>query len=143
MIRINPITRSLPILVCASFVSLLAACGPSNGGYYDANGNFVQAGAPYPTKKTARYSDQNDMYGNDYYANRQYDDNRRREYTRYDHNGYPVNSDGLAVPDNMMPPRGMCRIWFPQRPMANQPSVESCDNIRTRVPHGAFVIYGG
>jgi hypothetical protein len=43
----------------------------------------------------------------------------------------------------MFPPRGMCRVWFTKRAPANQPAIESCNGIKSRVPAGAYVIYGG
>ena len=68
----------------------------------------------------------------------------------YDRAGY-YNQDGsyigvhsdFAVPPDMFPARGMCRVWFPDRRPVNQPDIESCDGIKSRVPVGAYVIYGG
>ncbi|GEM_PF-3077413 len=141
--------RVLPLITGLSVVSLLAACGPS-GGYYDANGNYVSSGpADYPSQE--RYS-AHPPRDNDFYANRPYADDRYPEYAApYDKTPYhtntpysdPVRNNSIVVPENMVPPAGMCRVWFTQRPAAHQPKVESCDNIRTRLPRGAYVIYGG
>jgi hypothetical protein len=62
----------------------------------------------------------------------------------YDARGiYVAPGSGPAVPASMMPPEGLCRIWFANRPLQNQPGIESCQDIRTRVPLGSYVIYGG
>ena len=50
---------------------------------------------------------------------------------------------GLTVPKDMFPPRGMCRVWFVQSTPFEQPDIESCNDIKSRVPAGAYVIYGG
>jgi len=143
--------RILSSLACISLMALLSACGTPSDGYYDANGNWIATNpnnanhshAPLPggTHDT-RYDE--------------YDDNHPAATTvttttyTYDRAGY-YNRDGsyigadssFAVPQNMFPPRGMCRVWFADRTPDNQPSIESCDGIKSRVPAGAYVIYGG
>lgn len=137
-----PTKNILPILTCISVVSLLAACGPTSDGYYDTNGNWIatntthQPHAPLPGGTHDPRVDNND-YNNGY--NVHYS---RRGY--YDYNGYYIPADsGLTVPDNMFPPRGMCRVWMMDRRASEQPMAESCDGIKSRVPAGAYVIYGG
>ncbi len=138
--------RSLAVLACISLVSLLTACGPSNG-YYDSHGNFIPAET---TPKNARNNmdyahPDHDSYQNswdydDHYAAHVHYD--RRGY--YDRNGdYVVGYSDHNVPENMFPPRGMCRVWFTERSPSDQPAIESCDGIKSRVPAGAYVIYGG
>lgn len=131
--------RALTLLSCVSIVSLLAACGSPDGGYYDAGGNWVGTdtsyGKSYPDSKvTHGYRRDRDNYGDNRYSRRGY----------YDREGYYVERDGsMNVPDDMFPPRGMCRVWFTNRSVSDQPGVESCDDIMSRVPAGAYVIYGG
>lgn len=137
--------RTVTLLACISLASLLSACGGPSEGYYDANGNYVR-NSSY-NKETRAYEpirseDRNNPRIDDsspIHSTTTYD---RRGY--YDYNGdYVEREDGLNVPQDMFPPRGMCRVWFKDRVPANQPSVESCDGIKSRVPAGAYVIYGG
>ncbi len=133
---------TLRLFACVSLVSLLSACGVPSDGYYDANGNFVSNITPHemasthPALPNARGNYPADSR---YYSNNSYD---RAGY--YDRNGYYIErNNGFAVPDNMFPPRGMCRVWFTDRNPSQQPAVESCDGIKSRVPAGAYVIFGG
>lgn len=137
------------MLVATSLLPMLTACGTPDGGYYDSHGNYIPTSpvhqgphSPLPGGPERVYShDGTDEYGRPAggYTVYKYD---RAGY--YDYNGYyiPMNR-GPAVPADMLPPRGMCRVWFTDRAPANQPSIEPCDNIRARVPAGAYVIYGG
>ena len=133
--------RLLPLITSLPLLALLAACGAQEG-YYDANGNWV-APANATTDAQRRHSPDPGRpgYYNDNYQPRvvKYD---RPGY--YDYNGYYVTvDDSVAVPQNMLPPRGMCRVWLPNRLPERQPRIESCDGIQGRVPQGAYVIYGG
>jgi len=126
-------------LACVCLVPLLSACGTPSDGYYDANGNYIPYNrynreahdhAPLPGGPHPDYSDHG------YYT---YD---RAGY--YDYNGYYISMDnGPSIPEDMFPPRSMCRVWFPERPVARQPAIEDCAGIKSRVPAGAYVIYGG
>lgn len=130
--------RALTLATCVSAAALLSACGTPNGGYYDANGNYNPTGSPYTIKEDKHsplpggvrpYDDENFRY-------------RRAGY--YDYNGYYLDrSTNMRVPESMLPPRGMCRVWFIERVAADQPGIESCDGIYSRVPVGAYVIFGG
>ena len=132
--------RPLPTLACVSMIALLAACAQTSDGYYDANGDYqyynANTPAPFAHNVTMRDRAKNASPKNAY----TYD---RRGY--YDNYGNYVadNEEGMSVPNNMFPPRGMCRIWFTNRNNVDQPPVESCNRIRTRLPAGAYVIYGG
>lgn len=138
--------RILTLLACVSAASLLSACGVPDGGYYDVNGNYVPTDTPY-NMKTGAHSP---MPGGNPNSVSDRENNRSEypHYTRrgyYDYNGYYMDKrSGLNVPKDMFPPRGMCRVWFTDRVGYNeQPDIESCDGIRSRVPAGAYVIYGG
>lgn len=143
------ITRSI---ACLSLVSVLAACEPA--GRYDANGNYHAYNSndaqsyndAYATTRpvggvptTGHYPDESSpvAYGAPVYVT----------YTRpgyYDYNGYYIaTNNGPRVAKQFFPPRGMCRVWFTDRPATEQPGIESCDGIQRRVPAGAYVIYGG
>lgn len=62
----------------------------------------------------------------------------------YDANGfYIAPGAGPPVPEAMMPPPGLCRVWYPERAPQDEPGIQSCSGIRARVPMGAYVIYGG
>jgi hypothetical protein len=144
--------RKLFPLVCISLVTLLSACGSPDDGYYDTNGNWI-ANNPYNHSHPPLPGGTHDSRSD----HTIYDDNRAVSSTtvttttyNYDQPGY-YNSDGsyigkdssFAVPHRMFPPSGMCRVWFTDRTADNQPAIESCDGIRSRVPAGAYVIYGG
>ena len=62
----------------------------------------------------------------------------------YDRNGnYTTVARGPHIPRSYIPPRGTCRIWYTDVAPADQPGVESCVGIASRLPDGAFVVYGG
>lgn len=131
-------TKALALLACVSAASLLAACGTPNGGYYDQYGNYNPTGSPYKVKEDKH----SPLPGG---TTRPYDEIRYSRAGYYDYNGYYLDRryDNLRVPDDMLPPRGMCRVWFVERSLEDQPSIESCDMIKARVPAGAYVIFGG
>lgn len=130
--------RILPSLACLSLLTLLAACGESSQGYYDSNGRYIynstNGSAPFEHDVTLRDHIRNENRPNGY---------DRRGYYDYDGNYSTTYNDGLSVPKNMFPARGMCRVWFVDREPSRQPNVESCTSIKQRVPSGAYVIYGG
>jgi len=133
--------RTLTSLACVSLISLLSACASPDAGYYDANGNWI---AKNPNNANHSHSP---LPGGTYNQDRADYDAPAYTYTRrgyYDYNGYYIAKDGgLNVPTDMFPPRGMCRVWFAERSPDSQPAVESCSDIKSRVPAGAYVIYGG
>lgn len=141
----------IPAVVCASFALLLTACGGTDGGYYDANGTFIPTDTPYNMQKRghAPLPGGNPNYREDpdyryHAADNDYDAPRYTRRGYYDYNGYYIPKEsGLNAPASMFPPRGMCRVWFVDRPVSDQPPTEPCAGIRSRVPAGAYVIYGG
>lgn len=48
--------------------------------------------------------------------------------------------DMVVVPAGHMPPSGQCRIWYPDRPLAQQPSPGDCTELRDKVPEGAYLV---
>jgi len=143
--------RTIPSLVCLSLVSLLAACGTPDAGYYDAAGNWIannpnnanRSHAPLPggtrNSQNSDYDSDRPVSTTTTVTTYNYD---HRGY--YDDNGYYLaNDDGPNVPQDMFPPHGMCRVWFTDREADNQPAIESCKGIKYHVPAGAYVIYGG
>jgi len=49
------------------------------------------------------------------------------------------------IPERMLPPRGLCRIWVPGRALGRQPPVMNCaqaQRLRARYGSRAFVVYG-
>lgn len=131
--------RVLPKMACMPLAILLSACVPSDV-YYDDNGNYVPP--PNATTQAQRIHAPNPgMDRNDSYYSRHYSYDRAGYY---DSNGYIIEEDdSLNIPGGMLPPRGMCRVWFADRSLKNQPRIESCGGIKQRVPTGAYVIYGG
>jgi hypothetical protein len=131
-------STTIRLLSSVALLTLISACGTPNGGYYDHNGNYIATDTPRNMQDST--SVHPPLPGG-------VDDTDDYHYTRrgyYDYNGYYIPKDsGLSVPADMFPPRGMCRVWFTNRPLEQQPSIESCDGIRSRVPAGAYVIYGG
>jgi hypothetical protein len=149
--------RAVKYLACLSALALLAGCATE--GYYDDNGNYVPPANA--TTSAQRNHSPNPGHDGDYYRDNDYPRHARYDsrydyapaagapyytYDRrgyYDYNGYYLEGDVDMVPESMFPPRGMCRVWFTDRAPAAQPRIETCDNIRARVPAGAYVIYGG
>src|ERR1700722_5176133 len=121
--------NSISKVACLSLVSVMAACAPA--GYYDSNGEYRSYGQSDSFRHEHAMSDTptpEDSYSRSGY---------------YDHDGNYVTEDsGLHIPRDYLPPRGMCRVWFADRPLGNQPAVESCNGIKNRVPDGAYMIYG-
>lgn len=134
--------RTLTKITMVALLPLLSACGSPDYGYYDNNGNWI---APTGSTETQRrHSPSPGLRTDDRYYN---DDVRVIRYERpgyYDYYGnYITVESRVGAPRNMLPPRGMCRVWFPDRVAEDQPRVESCNGIQYRVPAGAYVIYGG
>jgi hypothetical protein len=134
--------RIASFIPCVAMGALLAACTPSE--YYDANGNYIprqnanlESDIKHAPDPGAIHADYNDPRVTRTVTTYNYD---RPGY--YDYNGYYI-AQGPAVPQDMFPPRGLCRVWFSDRNAQTQPGIESCDGIRQRVPAGAYVIYGG
>jgi hypothetical protein len=137
-------------LICLSALSLLTACGNPNDGYYDANGTYIPPAnttteaqrihAPSPTEHMGEYYADH-RYGHYVEPSSYYYD--RRGYYDYYGNYYSSLASGAGVPEGMLPPRGMCRVWFPDRVPSEQPKIESCNDIHARAPMGTYVIYGG
>lgn len=147
-------------IACLSLVAALAACdGSNNDGYYDSLGNWHQS-------STREASTRKGFSGETYKGNNYYTDNSARrgdsakvtDYDRvqdrdrmafkkagyYDYYGHYVTTrDVPYVARSYFPPRGMCRVWFQDLDVDEQPPVESCVGIRNRLPQGAYVIYGG
>ncbi|MDH4582097.1 tetratricopeptide repeat protein [Pseudomonas sp. BN415] len=50
--------------------------------------------------------------------------------------------DEVRIPRGQMPPRGKCRIWFPDRPVGQQPAPGKCKKLQNQVPQGAYLVRG-
>lgn len=150
--------RHITTLGCLSALMLLAACGSPNYGYYDSNGNWIppsnsstEAKRRHSPSPGVRYDDNAPYYEQGAYvdggAPRVTATTTTYTYDRagyYDYNGYYIGErSAFNMPRTMFPPRGMCRVWFPDRAARSQPAIESCTDINYRVPAGAYVIYGG
>lgn len=143
--------RTLTTLALISVTTLVSACATPDNGYYDKNGNWIPNN-PY-NREAHDHSPLPGGTDDSYSAYNHHRDHRvtttttTYSYDRpgyYDYNGYYIPMDsGLAVPTNMFPPHGMCRVWFPDNAPADQPGIESCEGIQARVPYNAYVIYGG
>jgi len=141
--------RTVSSLACVSLISLLSACTTPDSGYYDTHGNWIannpnnanRSHAPLPggTRDDSAYDDNHAVTTTVTTTTYDYD---RPGYYNYD-GTYIGTRSNFKVPKDMFPPRGMCRVWFADRVPVNQPPVESCDGIKSRVPAGAYVIYGG
>lgn len=142
-------------LTSLASVALLSACTSPNG-YYDANGRFISTVNNTPRKEQVHTYNAAEPTAVVHQHPATYDSNGiltrtttvTYTYDRpgyYDASGnyYTVVETGPQVPADMFPPRGLCRVWFTNRPIESQPAVEACDGISGRVPAGAYVIYGG
>lgn len=166
-----PISRKIACLSVVSV--MLAACGPdgyydnrghfhpttektsnnnTNNTFTNNNGNPSYIGNNYYTNNAARKGSTDGVMGYDRERDnsvRDYDGEgdativyKRTGYYDYEGTYYPINS-GPKVPRSYFPPRGMCRVWLPGVTPKEQPAIESCKGIQTRVPDGAYVVYGG
>lgn len=135
--------RIMKPLAVLSLLTLLAACGSHNNGYYAADGTYVK---PHEGAFSNDINERRSNYDQTVTAAQQnaaarYAFERRGYYDYY--GNYIVLDSSLGVPPAMFPPAGMCRVWFPDRPLTTQPRVEACTNIQDRAPAGTYVIYGG
>lgn len=125
-------------LILSLFVLFtLADCSAPERGHYDANGMWVPASNATTEAQRIHSPDSASMTPPNY----EYDNNgyyHSRKYYSGADNGY-----AFSVPMDYLPPRGMCRVWFMNRTPEHQPSIESCEGIHSRMPAGAYVIYGG
>ena len=131
------------LLATAAVTMLVGACAPA--GYYDSNGDYRSYGASdsyrhnKPVASAPPGGESRNYYEEPSHTTVIYD---RAGY--YDRNGYYISDErGPHLPDSFLPPHGMCRVWFSGRELSDQPAVESCRGIQSRVPSGAYVIYGG
>ena len=147
--------KKTTILACVSLAALLSACGPS--GYYDSRGNWhvdnvandydhpyngYSGDDNYVVDHSAARGDSSKVAGYDHRLDPDHAPYHRVGF--YDRNGYYITTEnGPRIPHSYLPPRGMCRIWFLDRPAPEQPPVESCVGIQDRLPDGAYVVYGG
>ncbi|MEQ9642978.1 MAG: hypothetical protein RIM84_23350 [Alphaproteobacteria bacterium] len=46
----------------------------------------------------------------------------------------------IVVPAGHMPPSGLCRYWYPDRHISQQPSSGNCNALKDEVPEGAYLI---
>jgi hypothetical protein len=126
------------LLAAIACVATLTACY-SNGGYYDANSNWVapatQQGRSSASGTTAEYHFENS------YPHRVVQYDRPGIYDT--HGNWVAVADTIRIPRDMFPARGMCRVWHPRRDPAQQPAPVKCREARQQVPSGALVIYGG
>jgi hypothetical protein len=145
--------KILPTLACLTALATMTAC--SDNGYYDSRGNYHYDNGGY-------YNDAGNWSGETYYGNNYYTDMSARRgdsakvigYNRaldrdkivykrvgfYDYRGRYVTS-APRVAREYYPPRGMCRVWYADRPYDDQPDIVSCSGLV--VPEDTYVIYGG
>lgn len=57
--------------------------------------------------------------------------------------GEGYGHEGVKVPPDRLPPPGLCRVWFPERPPDRQPPAAPCDALRGNTPYGAVLLDGG
>jgi hypothetical protein len=124
----------------AGLLLLISACSTPDGGYYDANGNWIaynrySKGSVHPPLPGGPHKpEQLDRYGPHTYMNRGF----------YDENAdYFSSVDGLNIPEDMFPEIGMCRVWFPERGPEYQPPIKPCKEIKSPIPAGSYVVSGG
>lgn len=54
----------------------------------------------------------------------------------------PFGTNEFGVPHDSMPPAGLCRVWYPNRPARNQPPPGDCNYLAARLPSGAQLLRG-
>jgi hypothetical protein len=142
----------------ALFVTMLTLASCADG-YYDHNGNYV-SGQPTPephllasTSMTPPQTQVRSVTTATYSPEGELDTTTTRTtvsgegYTEaglYDANGvYIAPEFGPNIPAAAAPPLGYCRVWFPDKPLPEEPAARPCEGIRNNMPVGAYVIYGG
>ncbi|MBZ0169118.1 hypothetical protein MELA_00164 [Candidatus Methylomirabilis lanthanidiphila] len=55
---------------------------------------------------------------------------------------YRYESSLPNIPEGHLPPPGMCRIWYPDRPPGQQPPPRPCHELEGRMLPGAWLIRG-
>ena len=78
-------------------------------------------------------------------------DERGERDRRHDHHKHHKRREGHEmrepvsrehIPPGHRPPRGKCRIWYPDRAPGHQPPPGNCERLKRHVPPGARLIYG-
>lgn len=124
--------RITTLIACLPLAATLVACQPS--GFYDNQGNYHSSSKGYQGENARRTNAANDRNG----APFNFD---RAGY--YDYQGnYAGRHAASGVADDFYPPRGMCRIYTPDRTMDTQLPPEQCRS-HYHLPVDAFVVYGG
>lgn len=49
----------------------------------------------------------------------------------------------IHIPPGHLPPRGLCRVWYPGTPPGHQPPPTDCDSAYWYAPAGSYIVYGG
>ncbi|MGD8816265.1 MAG: hypothetical protein PVJ51_03710 [Acidobacteriota bacterium] len=52
-------------------------------------------------------------------------------------------SGSIHIPPGYLPPRGLCRVWYPGTPPGHQPPPTDCDSAYWYAPAGSYIVYGG
>ena len=47
----------------------------------------------------------------------------------------------LGIPETELPKAGQCRVWFPERKVAEQPEAGPCGEAESDAPAGSWVLY--
>jgi len=126
--------RALFKATCVPLVLFISACQPS--GLYDQHGNYHSADTGYEGQKAQEINATEDSYGEAF----------TYSFGRpgfYDYEGNFVQAENVPeVPDDFLPPEGMCRVYHPDKALSLQAPAKAC-RVHYHIPAGAYVIYGG
>jgi len=56
--------------------------------------------------------------------------------------GGDTSLDPVILPASALPPRGECRLWYPDRELDDQPDPGDCLELERDVPAGAMLVRG-
>lgn len=56
--------------------------------------------------------------------------------------GLPPRTIGPDIPPEQLPPPGMCRLWYPDRQLIDQPPPADCALLSRNIPPNARLIQG-
>jgi hypothetical protein len=103
-------------------------------------------GASYERKHDGdrhnRYGDQGSEHRDKHFKDRREHAEGQSWRNKHDDKHGGGNDHHANIPAGHLPPPGECRIWHPDRPAGQQPPPGDCQELRHRVPRGAFLVRG-
>ncbi len=124
--------RIVTMITCLPLLWMLAACQPP--GFYDSHGSYHSSDKGFQGQTARRTNAADDANAVSYSFSKP---------GFYDDKGNYVNNElAPKVPDDLLPPSGMCRLWSPDKALSMQQPADDCRD-KYHLPSDTYVIYGG